>query len=414
MRPRIRQRLPDVYLTRLLPAEKTLHYGAAGDYALYLFLLHDGAQHVAPRTLYPFQQVLTTTDVKDEKILLLYTDSAAYMLATELNACYLSRGALYRVAEEIRNQFPKVNDLISSAKKKFTMLDRPPGHGQGFQPPSRNVDRGYCPKTCQAIFKLNETINRHNCVYWARDNPHVMEERAVNLPGLSVWCRTCFDLCKGIYSKIRGDAAKYGEMLQSMGRYNNALVYAVRKERCEKGKGRYSEARRDRATYGKMHQGMRRYINTWGDAAKHKEMQLGTDSYNKTWRILDHEKLEQGTGRCCRTRGDTSGHGGIQRSARLVEIKSRGGTTRLRLMQKGIKYTARNGEMQQGTGRCSKIRGDAPRYGEVQQGTERYTKVRGDAGMYGEMQQGTEIYTKVRGDTPRYWEMQQDMSCRNV
>ncbi|KAJ4443834.1 hypothetical protein ANN_05621 [Periplaneta americana] len=28
-------------------------------------------------------------------------------------------------------------------------VDRPPGHGQGFQPPCRNVDRGYCPKTCQ-------------------------------------------------------------------------------------------------------------------------------------------------------------------------------------------------------------------------------------------------------------------------
>ncbi|KAJ4442647.1 hypothetical protein ANN_04236 [Periplaneta americana] len=49
---------------RLLSAEKTLHYGAfvaAGGYALYLFLLHDRAQHVAPLTLYPFQRVLTTT-----------------------------------------------------------------------------------------------------------------------------------------------------------------------------------------------------------------------------------------------------------------------------------------------------------------------------------------------------------------
>ncbi|KAJ4441543.1 hypothetical protein ANN_11399 [Periplaneta americana] len=56
---------------RLLPAEKTLHYGAfvaAGEYALYLFLLHNGAQHVAPLTPYQFQRVLTTTDVEFRRV----------------------------------------------------------------------------------------------------------------------------------------------------------------------------------------------------------------------------------------------------------------------------------------------------------------------------------------------------------
>lgn len=40
----------------------------------------------------------------------------------------------------------------------------------------------------EETFKLNGTINRHNCVYWARENPIAMEEWAVNLPGLSVGC----------------------------------------------------------------------------------------------------------------------------------------------------------------------------------------------------------------------------------
>ncbi|KAJ4432746.1 hypothetical protein ANN_21384 [Periplaneta americana] len=36
-------------------------------------------------------------------------------------------------------------------------------------------------------FKLNGTINRHNCVYWANENPHIFQEKAVNFPGLTVW-----------------------------------------------------------------------------------------------------------------------------------------------------------------------------------------------------------------------------------
>ncbi|KAJ4444450.1 hypothetical protein ANN_06242 [Periplaneta americana] len=51
---------------RLLPAENTLHYGAlvaASGYALYLFLLHDGAHGTDPLTLCTFQRVLTITDL---------------------------------------------------------------------------------------------------------------------------------------------------------------------------------------------------------------------------------------------------------------------------------------------------------------------------------------------------------------
>jgi len=37
-------------------------------------------------------------------------------------------------------------------------------------------------------FKLNGTVNRHNCVYWAPENPHVHVEKEVNLPGLNICC----------------------------------------------------------------------------------------------------------------------------------------------------------------------------------------------------------------------------------
>ena len=40
----------------------------------------------------------------------------------------------------------------------------------------------------EATFKLNGTINRHNCVYWANENPNIIEEKTINLPGVAVWC----------------------------------------------------------------------------------------------------------------------------------------------------------------------------------------------------------------------------------
>lgn len=40
----------------------------------------------------------------------------------------------------------------------------------------------------EATFKLNGTINRHNCTYWGPVNPHVTVEHHLNLPGVTVWC----------------------------------------------------------------------------------------------------------------------------------------------------------------------------------------------------------------------------------
>nr|CAI5869391.1 unnamed protein product [Callosobruchus analis] len=40
----------------------------------------------------------------------------------------------------------------------------------------------------EAQFKLNGTVNRHNCVYWCEESPHITIEKAVNLPGVNVWC----------------------------------------------------------------------------------------------------------------------------------------------------------------------------------------------------------------------------------
>jgi hypothetical protein len=40
----------------------------------------------------------------------------------------------------------------------------------------------------EAQFKMNGTVNHHNCVYWVPVNPHVHMGKEVNLPGVNVWC----------------------------------------------------------------------------------------------------------------------------------------------------------------------------------------------------------------------------------
>ncbi|PSN47052.1 hypothetical protein C0J52_09366 [Blattella germanica] len=39
------------------------------------------------------------------------------------------------------------------------------------------------------MFKLNGTVDGHNCVYWAPENPHVHVDKAVNVLGFHMWCR---------------------------------------------------------------------------------------------------------------------------------------------------------------------------------------------------------------------------------
>lgn len=40
----------------------------------------------------------------------------------------------------------------------------------------------------EASFKLNGSVNRHNCTYWGLHNPHFTVDHHVNLPGITIWC----------------------------------------------------------------------------------------------------------------------------------------------------------------------------------------------------------------------------------
>lgn len=52
----------------------------------------------------------------------------------------------------------------------------------------------------EAHFKLSGAVNRHNCVYYSRENPHVMIEGQLNQqPGITVWAGLS---CKGVLGPI--------------------------------------------------------------------------------------------------------------------------------------------------------------------------------------------------------------------
>lgn len=70
--------------------------------------------------------------------------------------------------------------------------------------------------TDEAIFKPNGHVNRHNCVYYATENPHAIMTQEMNSPGITVWAGIWV---RGIIGPFFFDgdnvnASSYLEMLQ--------------------------------------------------------------------------------------------------------------------------------------------------------------------------------------------------------
>lgn len=51
----------------------------------------------------------------------------------------------------------------------------------------------------EANFKLSGAVNRHNCVYYATENPRITIEKQLNQPGVTVWAGLS---CKGVVGPI--------------------------------------------------------------------------------------------------------------------------------------------------------------------------------------------------------------------
>ena len=61
---------------------------------------------------------------------------------------------------------------------------------------------GIIRKICwsdEANFKLSGAVNRHNCIYYSTENPHVTIEEQLNQPGVTVWAGLS---CKGVIGHI--------------------------------------------------------------------------------------------------------------------------------------------------------------------------------------------------------------------
>jgi transposase len=69
--------------------------------------------------------------------------------------------------------------------------------------------------TDEAIFKLSGHVNRHNWVYYAVENPHVIITQEMNSPGITVWARIWVGGVIGLFffdGNVTADS--YLEMLQ--------------------------------------------------------------------------------------------------------------------------------------------------------------------------------------------------------
>ncbi|PSN47232.1 hypothetical protein C0J52_16550 [Blattella germanica] len=63
------------------------------------------------------------------------------------------------------------------------------------------------------MFNFNGTVNRHDYVYWAPENPHVRVDNAVNLQGVHVWCGLS---SRGLIGAFLFDATITGEVYLEM------------------------------------------------------------------------------------------------------------------------------------------------------------------------------------------------------
>ena len=70
--------------------------------------------------------------------------------------------------------------------------------------------------TDEAKFSLDGSVNRHNCVYYAEENPHQIFKRSVNSPGIMVWAGICPIKVIGPYFFTKSvTAATYLNMLEN-------------------------------------------------------------------------------------------------------------------------------------------------------------------------------------------------------
>ncbi|CAF5082377.1 unnamed protein product, partial [Rotaria sp. Silwood1] len=73
----------------------------------------------------------------------------------------------------------------------------------------------------EAAFRMNTTVNRHNCTYWARENPHLRFEVPNMKEGVMVWCgMTSNGLVEPYFFNDTVTGPLYKEMLVKRGPFD--------------------------------------------------------------------------------------------------------------------------------------------------------------------------------------------------
>lgn len=67
----------------------------------------------------------------------------------------------------------------------------------------------------EAMFKISGLVNRYNCVYYATENPHLIMEKHLNVPGVMVWAGICSEGVIGpFFFEGNVNGSKYLELLE--------------------------------------------------------------------------------------------------------------------------------------------------------------------------------------------------------
>jgi hypothetical protein len=79
----------------------------------------------------------------------------------------------------------------------------------------------------ESTFNLNGTVSKHNCYYWAEENPHILIEKKQKSIGLNVWAAICSDGIIGPYffhhPPLSGLLPNFAPCNVNMGNYTKLL-----------------------------------------------------------------------------------------------------------------------------------------------------------------------------------------------
>ena len=156
--------------------------------------------------------VSVTTPENDMQVALHFIDDPNQSQTRSSIELDISRRSLSRIMK-------KIGLKVYHPRLTHGLLEDDPDRRLQFCEVVANEERegdGILAKTVwtdEAHFKLSGAVNRHNCVYYSMDNPHLTYETQLNQPGITVWAGIS---CKGVFGPIFFDSPVNSELYLQM------------------------------------------------------------------------------------------------------------------------------------------------------------------------------------------------------